>query len=150
FRELSPRAAMVMVSHAMYPALDETMPASLSSTIVRGWLRERLGYEGLIVSDDLEMGAVAPLDEDGGAAVAALSAGCDLLIYGNRDDPPRRARRAIADAARKDSDFRRRLEDAAERVERTAARWPAPSTVDAAGAADTWFAAIEGDASLRV
>jgi len=63
--ELAPfRAAVaygveiVMSAHVMFPALDETVPATMSAPILRGWLRERLGYPGVLVSDDMEMGAV--------------------------------------------------------------------------------------------
>ncbi len=49
---------MVMSAHVMFPALDESVPATMSSTILKGWLRERLGYSGVLVSDDMEMGAV--------------------------------------------------------------------------------------------
>jgi len=49
---------MVMSAHVMFPALDEAVPATMSSPILRGWLRERMGYRGVLVSDDMEMGAV--------------------------------------------------------------------------------------------
>jgi beta-N-acetylhexosaminidase len=48
----------VMTAHVMYPGWDEKLPATMSSTIMRGILRERLGFQGLIISDDLEMKAV--------------------------------------------------------------------------------------------
>ncbi len=51
-------AEIVMSAHVMFPALDESVPATMSSPILRGWLRERLGHTGIIVSDDMEMGAV--------------------------------------------------------------------------------------------
>lgn len=49
---------IVMTAHVMFPALDEAVPATMSSPILRGWLRERLGHRGIIVSDDMEMKAV--------------------------------------------------------------------------------------------
>ena len=49
---------IVMSAHVMFPALDESVPATMSSPILRGWLRERLGHTGIVVSDDMEMGAV--------------------------------------------------------------------------------------------
>ena len=51
-------AELVMSAHVMFPALDESVPATMSSPILRGWLREKLGYSGVLVSDDMEMGAV--------------------------------------------------------------------------------------------
>jgi beta-N-acetylhexosaminidase len=63
--ELAPfRAAVqrgveiVMSAHVMFPALDEDVPATMSTPILKGWLRERLGFTGVLVSDDMEMGAV--------------------------------------------------------------------------------------------
>jgi len=49
---------IVMTAHVMFPVLDEAVPATMSQAILRGWLRERLGYAGVVVSDDMEMGAV--------------------------------------------------------------------------------------------
>jgi beta-N-acetylhexosaminidase len=49
---------MVMTAHVLFPAIDEDFPATMSSTILRGWLRERMGFEGIICSDDMEMKAV--------------------------------------------------------------------------------------------
>jgi beta-N-acetylhexosaminidase len=49
---------MVMTAHVMFPVLDEAVPATMSHAILQGWLRERLGHSGLVVSDDMEMGAV--------------------------------------------------------------------------------------------
>jgi len=49
---------IVMSAHVMFPAIDESVPATMSGPILQGWLRERMGYTGIIVSDDMEMGAV--------------------------------------------------------------------------------------------
>lgn len=51
-------ADVVMSAHVMFPALDEAVPATMSSPILRGCLRDALGYTGVLVSDDMEMGAV--------------------------------------------------------------------------------------------
>ena len=70
---------LMMTAHVVYPAWDASVPATLSRTIVTGILRERMGYPGLILSDDLLMAAVAK----GGvveAALAAIDAGCDGLL----------------------------------------------------------------------
>ena len=85
-RELSPfRYAisagipLLMTAHVVYPAWDERFPATLSRRIITGLLRERLGFSGLVLSDDLLMKAVA---KEGvvNAALAALEAGCDGLL----------------------------------------------------------------------
>lgn len=129
FHRLAGRAAAVMVSHGHYPALDPTpgLPASLSREIVRGWLRARVGYRGLVVGDDLEMGAVAPLDKDGSAAVRAIDAGCDLVLYCSDLARAAGAKRRLVERAVRDEAFRERLRDAARAVERAALRWPVPA-----------------------
>lgn len=91
-RELVPfRAAiaagipMMMTAHVVYPAWDEIHPATLSEAIISGLLRDRLGYRGLVLSDDLLMEAVAR-EGVGNAALSALEAGCDgLLVLRNRE-----------------------------------------------------------------
>jgi beta-N-acetylhexosaminidase len=126
YRRLGSRAAAVMVGHGSYPELDDTpgRPATLSPPVVRGWLRERLGYGGLVVTDDLEMGAIVPLDVDGRAAVEAVSAGCDLLLYCKDLDRAERAHGALMRAAEADAAFAERLLTAAGSVRATAARYP--------------------------
>ena len=72
--------AGIMTAHILYPAIDAERPATLSPTIVRQMLRDELGHQGLIVTDDLEMGAIAHTHTVEQAAVAALGAGCDTLL----------------------------------------------------------------------
>ena len=70
----------VLVAHVRYRALDPELPASLSPEIIGGLLRERLGFAGLVLSDDLEMAAVAGTWGIAGAARAFLGAGGDLAL----------------------------------------------------------------------
>lgn len=70
----------VMTSHAIYPALDPEYPGTLSHKIITGLLREKLGFEGLIVTDDLEMGAIKKGWGVAGGAAEAFEAGSDLLL----------------------------------------------------------------------
>lgn len=89
--ELAPfRAALavgvagVMISHAVFEGLDPVRPASLSPAVIEGLLRDQLGFGGLVLSDDLEMGALAaelPADQ---AVELAYMAGCDLLLVCRR------------------------------------------------------------------
>ncbi len=72
----------VMVGHLLCPALDKKYPASLSRKIVTGILKERWGYRGLIVTDDLAMGAITKHYRIGEAAVLSVSAGADMIIVG--------------------------------------------------------------------
>ena len=70
------RLTAVMVGHGQYPALDNR-PASLSHAIITGVLRRQLGFTGLVLTDDLEMGAIARLED---AVVEAFNAGADMLL----------------------------------------------------------------------
>jgi beta-N-acetylhexosaminidase len=80
FVALWERAGAILVSHAVYPALDAGKgPASLSAAIVTRLLRERLGFPGLVIADDLEMHALSPHGDLAARAAAALAAGCDVL-----------------------------------------------------------------------
>ena len=72
--------AFMMTAHVLVPALDEESPATLSPRIVTGLLREELGFEGVILSDDLEMEALAHTHTAAEAAVQAIAAGCDGVL----------------------------------------------------------------------
>ncbi len=71
--------ASIMTAHVLVRDLDPERPATLSSAVVRDLLRRDLGYDGVVVSDDLEMKAVSALDVPGRLAVRAAQAGCDSL-----------------------------------------------------------------------
>jgi len=79
---------MVMVSTAVYPALDGR-PAALSPRVVRGELRGRLGFRGVVVTDALDTPAVGPPDRLGDAAVRAAGAGADLIVVTSAADGER-------------------------------------------------------------
>ena len=70
----------VMSSHAIYSAIDPETPATLSSRVIHGILREKLGFDGLILTDDLEMGAIQKGWGVVKGAVSAFKAGCDILL----------------------------------------------------------------------
>ena len=74
--------AMVMSSHVCYPALGDPagLPATFSPRLIRDLLRKRMGFSGLILTDDLEMGALRSFWSVGEAAVRATQAGHDLLL----------------------------------------------------------------------
>ena len=81
FREaIKANVAFIMTAHVLVPSLDEQKPATLSRTIVHGLLRDELGYEGVILSDDLEMRALAATYTVPDAAVEAIAAGCDGVL----------------------------------------------------------------------
>ena len=81
FREaIRADVAFIMTAHLLVPSLDEDTPATLSRRIVHGLLRKKLGFGGVILSDDLEMEALARTHTVPGAAVQAIVAGCDGVL----------------------------------------------------------------------
>ena len=72
--------AFIMTAHVLVTSIDDERPATLSPRIVQQILREELGFDGVIVSDDLEMKALASTYSAGDAAVAAIAAGCDTVL----------------------------------------------------------------------
>jgi len=70
----------IMTSHAIYPALESNRPATLSSIVLTQLLRERMGFDELIITDDLEMGAIAKHWGVAGGALASFEAGADILL----------------------------------------------------------------------
>lgn len=112
YDELAAAADAVMPSHARYVGAlgEDAGPATFTRTILRGWLRERVGFGGLIVTDDLGMGAVSRAAHAGELAVRALDAGADVALFCDALDAPRHARDTVADAierGRLDADERR-------------------------------------------
>jgi beta-N-acetylhexosaminidase len=134
--------ATIMTAHVLVPALDEQRPATLSRRVVTGLLREELGYEGVILSDDLEMKAIAREYEVPAAAALAIEAGCDgVLICSSDYDTQARALEAIVYAVEQEQIPLARVEDALRRQHRakerflpetTAARPPAARALRAA------------------
>lgn len=72
--------AFIMTAHVLVPALDEEQPSTLSPAIVERILRGELGYDGVVLSDDLEMKAIAARTPVPDAAVQAIRAGCDAVL----------------------------------------------------------------------
>lgn len=88
----------IMVAHILMTQLDPEHPASLSYPVVTGLLREEMGFEGLICTDDLTMAAISDTYGMGEAAVLALEAGCDLLLVCHGSQPLLDARESLLEA----------------------------------------------------
>ncbi len=71
----------IMTAHVVYPALDKENPATLSSKILTDFLREKLGFDGVIMTDDMEMKAISDRYTPGDASIKALKAGADLILF---------------------------------------------------------------------
>jgi beta-N-acetylhexosaminidase len=109
----------VMTSHPLYPNLDPSgVPATFSRLIVTDYLRGAVGYQGAVLSDDLEMGAVAETCPIGEATVRAAAAGHDLLLICHTEQAQRAGAKALVEAYRSGALPRAELEAAVERVRR--------------------------------
>jgi beta-N-acetylhexosaminidase len=120
--------AFIMTAHVLVTSIDDERPATLSSKIVRALLREELGFNGVIVSDDLEMKAIVDSYEPGEAAVAAIAAGCDALLMCGSGKPANielqaQALEALIHAVEDDRLPIKRVEDALERNRRAKERF---------------------------
>ncbi len=107
---------MIMTAHVVFAALDATVPATLSPAVIDELLRKQLGYHGVIVSDDLDMRAIAAHYGIADAAVRAIRAGCDALLLCRDEGHQVEARVALIRAGERDSAVRARLGESAARV----------------------------------
>jgi beta-N-acetylhexosaminidase len=137
YRALRTQLPFVMISHAAYPAVTrESTPASLSKKWITDTLRKKIGYRGLIVSDDLEMGGVLSAAPIEGAAVGHIRAGGDLCLICHKEEFVTRAYDELTRTAETDRAFARRVSESAGRVlsfkkkNKQLARWAPPPTVD--------------------
>ena len=88
----------VMVAHILMTRIDADLPASLSPKVVDGLLRQEMGFDGVVCTDDLTMGAISNTYGMGEAAVLAVEAGCDLLLVCHEADNLTAARDALLSA----------------------------------------------------
>jgi beta-N-acetylhexosaminidase len=117
YRALRRELPMVLIGHANYPAIThDGSPASLSKKWITDVLRKKIGYRGLVVSDDLEMGGVlkaAPIEQ---AAVEHIRAGGDLCLICHIEEYVTRSYEALIKEAESDRKFARRVAESAARV----------------------------------
>lgn len=125
FRAARGRIPMIMTAHVVFEGLDPGVPATLSRRVIDGLLRHELGYDGVIVSDDLDMKAVADHWGVAESAVRAIEAGCDALLVCVHAENVPLAYEALVHRAEVDAGFAARLAEAARRVD-ALPRVPAP------------------------
>jgi beta-N-acetylhexosaminidase len=119
--------ASIMTAHILIPAIDEERPATLSPAVVTGMLKESLGFKGLVLSDDIGMGAISARYGTVEATVAAIAAGCDaVLMCGTDQDVQSRAIEALIHAVEDGTLPLKRVEDALARHRRVKERFLAP------------------------
>jgi len=125
-RAIAARIPALMTAHIVFEALDGERPASLSPAVVNGLLRGRLGFDGVVVTDDLEMKAIADHHAIEEVAVQALAAGVDLLLVCEHAELARRAMDAIVVAVKSGRLSEAILLAASKRVARFAERFARP------------------------
>jgi beta-N-acetylhexosaminidase len=118
------QVAFIMTAHVLVPSLDEAAPATLSAAIVQAILRDELGYQGVILSDDLEMKAVSARLAVPSAAVQAIAAGCDAVLVCSGDvDLQAATLEALVKAIERGEIPSRRFEDALTRLRKAKERF---------------------------
>jgi len=126
-RAVSAGVATIMTAHVVVPAFDPGRPATLSSAVVTDLLKQSMAYGGVVLSDDLGMKAVAATHPLGEAAVAAIEAGCDMVLLCNSTPAEQaEALEALIHAAESGRLSRQRLDDAFARQRETKARFRQP------------------------
>lgn len=108
--------ASVMTAHVIFDAFDPGVPATMSAPVMQGLLRRELGFEGVVVSDDLEMKAISEHFSVERAVVDGVKAGVDAFLVCHRHDVQRRAIEALVKAVESGEVARARLDEARGRM----------------------------------
>lgn len=125
YRELHRQFPFVMVAHVCYPEVTkDKLPASLSEKWLKEILRDKIGYRGLIISDDLEMGGALSAGSIEEVSVETLRAGADMFLICHNQELVWRSYEAVVREAEKDRRFAAHIAHAAARVQRFKQRAP--------------------------
>lgn len=114
--ENEPNDYFILVSHLKYPALDEEYPASLSSKIMTDLLRNELGYKGIIITDDMEMGAVANHNDFRSIGVKAIKAGADIVLVCHEYEHQQEVYLGLLDAVNSGEISQERIDGSVKRI----------------------------------
>jgi beta-N-acetylhexosaminidase len=121
------QVASIMTAHVLIPSIDDVRPATLSPRIIDGMLKQTLGFEGMVITDDLDMHAISATRGTADAAVAAIAAGCDVaLMCSPNPEAQVAAIEAIIHAVENGTVRFKRVEDALKRQRRVKERFLAP------------------------
>ena len=115
-KQSKPNTYTIMVSHAMYPQIDPDHPASLSKTIIANWLRKDMGYNGVVVTDDMDMGALAKHYTFGDMAVQSILAGSDILLVCHEYEHMQEAYNGLMKAVKDGRISKERLDESVKRI----------------------------------
>lgn len=114
--ENEPNDYFILVSHLKYLALDEEYPASLSSKIMTDLLRNELGYKGIIITDDMEMGAVANHNDFRSIGVKAVKAGVDIVLVCHEYQHQQEVYLGLLDAVNSGEISQERIDESVKRI----------------------------------
>ena len=116
----------IMTSHAIYPAIDPENPATLSPGILRNLLRQKMDFEGLLMTDDLEMGAIAKHQSVAEGACQAFQAGADILLICKDQEKVLESINLLRSKLLQDEIKMERLDQSLGRIEKTKSRFLRP------------------------
>lgn len=115
-KESNPDNYFILVSHLKYPELDATNPASLSKNIMTDLLRGELGYKGIIITDDMEMGAVANHNDFRSIGVDSVKAGADIVLICHEYEHEQDIYMGILDAVKAGEISQERIDESVKRI----------------------------------
>ena len=115
-KQSKPNTYAIMVSHAMYPQIDADHPSSLSKAIITDWLRKDMGYNGVVVTDDMDMGALAKHYTFGDMAVQSILAGSDILLVCYEYEHMQEAFNGLMKAVKDGRISKERLDESVKRI----------------------------------
>ena len=115
-KQSKPNTYAIMVSHAMYPQIDADHPSSLSKAIITDWLRKDMGYNGVVVTDDMDMGALAKHYTFGDMAVQSILAGSDILLVCHEYEHMQEAYNGLMKAVKDGRISKDRLDESVKRI----------------------------------
>ncbi|MDO8526171.1 MAG: beta-N-acetylhexosaminidase [Deltaproteobacteria bacterium] len=110
------KVAAIMTAHVVYNGLDKETPATFSVKLLRDLLTDKMGFEGMIVSDDLSMGAISKTASLEEACVSAFMAGCDLLLVGKNPKAQAKAIDFFVRAVEEERIPRQRVDQALQKI----------------------------------
>ena len=115
-KQSKPNTYAIMVSHAMYPQINPDHPSSLSKAIITDWLRKDMGYNGVVVTDDMDMGALAKHYTFGDMAVQSILAGSDILLVCHEYEHMQEAYNGLMKAVKDGRISKDRLDESVKRI----------------------------------
>ena len=115
-KQSKPNTYAIMVSHAMYPQIDPDHPSSLSKAIITDWLRKDMGYNGVVVTDDMDMGALAKHYTFSDMAVQSILAGSDILLVCHEYEHMQEAYNGLMKAVKDGRISKERLDESVKRI----------------------------------